>query len=294
METQKILNLTNACSYSHTPGGKKCMSDAIIQKIKAKSNNIEFNNNLDKLLASKGCTIDELGFLLDKRTIGIIGEKAIIDEIQTNFKPIGPVNNELFNNYVIDNAIVNQVARLDPTFLGVDVNLMDFPDYMGSLTKLKPTPGGITCGSDDGEYKHFGCVLNTLLSSGNLKKVGHWVAMYGDFRNDRLNTIEYFNSSGNNPPKRVEEWMNAFAEECSRVRGVRCISLVASNIRHQKSETECGIYAMYYIVARFIGVGYKKFREAVIPDEYVNRFRSKMFNDQKKVNISLLEKHRLM
>ena len=293
METQKLLNFDNACSYDHKSGKKHCMSDEIIQKIKAKSNNIEFNNNLDKLLESKGCTVDELGFLLNKRTIGIVGEKEIINEVQANFKPVGPIDYGLFSNFVIDNAIINHLARIDPTFLGVDVNLMDFPEYMGSLTNLKPTPEGITC---DGEqsYKHFGCVLNTLESTGNLRKVGHWVAVYGDFRNPKHATIEYFNSSGNNPPKKVDKWLQAFAEKCAEVRGVPCTYLVASNISHQKTETECGIYAMYYIVARFIGVGYKKFRESVIPDEYVNRFRAKMFNDQKKVDISLLEKNKLI
>lgn len=291
MEDQKILNLTNACHYSHEPGGSKCMSDAIIAKIKSKSNNLEFNSNLDKLLADKGATIDELGFLLDKRTIGLVGEKEVIREIQENFKPVGPIDNGLFSNFVIDNAIVHHLSSLDEAFLGLDVNLMDFPEYKGSLTKLKPSPGGVTF---DKEHKHFGCVLNTLMTTGNLKKVGHWVAIYGDFRNPKLATIEYFNSSGNNPPKKVFEWMEQFAQDCTDKRGTKCIAVVASNIRHQKSDTECGIYAMYYLVARFIGISYKKFREDVIPDEHVNKFRAKMFNDQKKVDNRILENYRLL
>lgn len=286
------LNLTNACHYMHKNGGKKCMSDAIIEKIKTKSNNIEFNNNLDKLLASKGTTIAELGFLLDKRTIGIVGKEAIIEEIQTNFKPVGPIGTQYFSNYVLDNAVVTHLATLDDTFLGLDVNLMDFPEYKGSLTDLRPHVDGVEYKGR--VYKHFGCILNTLLSTGNLKKVGHWVAMYGDFRNGNLNTIEYFNSSGNNPPKNVFAWMKDFAAQMSQIRGIPCTATAASNIQHQKSETECGAYSLYYITARFIGITYKKFREKPIPDEFVNKFRSKMFNDQEKIDTKLLEDYRLI
>lgn len=292
MSELKKINLTNVCHYSHSPGGKKCMSDGFIQRYKAKSNNIEFNKNLDKLLESKGATIDELGFLLNKRTIGIVGKEEVIKELQSSFKPVGPINNDLFSNFVIDNAIVNHLATLDDTFLALDVNLMDFPDYGGSLAKLKPSKAGVEF--DGREYEHFGCVLNTLVMKGDIKKVGHWVAVYGDFRNPKLATLEYFNSSGNNPPKVLKNWMADFARKSTEFRGVVCKDLVASNVVHQKSETECGIYAMYYVVSRFIGIDYKKFREARIPDDHVNKFRAKMFNDQKKVDTSLLESYRLI
>lgn len=290
-ELEKI-NLSNACHYSHKSGSTKCMSDAFIQKYKAKSNNIEFNKNLDKLLTSKGTTIEELGFLLDKRTIGIVGKEEVIKELQDSYKPVGPIDTTLFSNFVIDNAIGNHLSTLDNTFLALDVNLMDFTDYNGSLTQIKPSKVGVEYRGQ--EYKHFGCVMNTLVMKGDLRKVGHWVAVYGDFRNPKLATLEYFNSSGNNPPTTLKNWMAEFAQKSTEVRGIPCKDLVASNIVHQKSETECGIYAMYYVVSRFVGIDYKKFREARIPDEYVTKFRAKMFNDQKKVDTSLLEKYRLI
>lgn len=290
-ELEKI-NLSNACHYSNLTGSTKCMSDSFIQKYKAKSNNIEFNKNLDKLLASKGTTIDEIGFLLDKRTIGIVGKEEVLKEIQDNFKPIGPVDTTLFSNFVIDNALGNHLAVLDDTFLALDVNLMDFIDYGGSLSKIEPSKLGVKYNGK--EYKHFGCVMNTLVMKGDLRKVGHWVAVYGDFRNPKLATLEYFNSSGQNPPNALKDWMADFAKRSTEVRGILCKDLVASNIVHQKSQTECGIYALYYVVSRFVGIDYKKFREARIPDDYVTRFRSKMFNDQKKVDVSLLEKYRLI
>lgn len=291
-EIENVLNLKNACHWNAKDGRKKCMSDEIITKLKAGANNIQFNDNLDKLLMDKGGTIDELGFLLSKRTISLLGKNTILEEVQTRFKPVGPIDNELFNNFVIDNAEVIHLHSLDKSFLGVDVNLMDFDDYQGSLTQLRPSKNGVTF--DGNEYKHFGCVLNTLLRSGNLKKVGHWVAMYGDFRNNKLHTIEYFNSSGNSAPKNVLKWMEQFAQEREKISGIKCIALNASTVQHQKSDTECGIYALYYILSRFVGIPYKKFREGRIPDDHVTKFRSKMFNDQKKVDVSLLEEHNLL
>lgn len=284
------INLYNACSYKHDGSRDTCMSDTFIEKLRAQGNNLNLNSVLDKILAEKkGKTVDELGLLLDKRVISALGEKEVLKELHTSFKPLGPVNNDLFNNFVEDN-VMKHLEHYDPTFLGLDVNLMDFLHYGGSITKLKPAI--IFKGK---QYKHFGCVMNTMNMSGDLTKVGHWVALYGDFRNPNLHTIEYFNSSGRSAPPELYRWMEQFAKECEISTGIKCIPVNVSNIQHQKSDTECGIYAVYFITARIIGISYKKFREVAISDDRVNKFRKNMFNDQKAVaNRSFLESNRLI
>jgi hypothetical protein len=286
------INLYNACSFKNKDS-KTCMSEATLQKLQAQEHNLNLNGKtLAKIIEEKGKTLDELGLLLDKRTIEILGDKVILNELLHNFKPVGPTDYSLFNNFHEDSAI-RQLAKYDEEFIGLDVNLMDFQDYGGSLIKLQPVPEGIRFGNKIGRM--FGCVMNTLEHKGDLTKVGHWVALFGNFCSKKLNTIEYFNSSGRHAPKQLFAWMEQFAAKCQEVRGIPCIAVNVSNIQHQKSDTECGAYALYYITARLLGITYKKFRESPISDERVNKFRANMFNDQKAVeNIGFLEKYNLL
>ena len=278
------INFSNACNYGHDGQRGTCMSDGTAQRLLALGHNIQFNKvTIDVILNEKGKTIDELGLLLDERVISQLGAATVLKEINENFKPVGPVDWALFSNFVEDN-VMRHLSRWDNTFLGLDVNLMDFQDYGGSLTKLNFTDNGIMYNGKI--YKTFGCVLNTMKMSGDLSKVGHWVALFCDFRNPNARTIEYFNSSGRSAPPELWSWMQTVPN---------CTPLNVSNIQHQKSETECGIYSIFFITARVCGICYKKFRETTISDERVNKFRKNMFNDQKALkNISLLEAHRLV
>lgn len=281
------INFTNACSYSHKGDGGTCMSDSTAQKLIAMQHNLGFSKPLEAILKEKGKTVDELGLLLDKRVISALGANVVIKELNENFKPAGPTDWSLFNNFVEDN-VMRHLSKWDNTFLGLDVNLMDFENYDSSLRRLQFTDDGIAYNGKI--YKSFGCVVNTMKMSGDLTKVGHWVALFGDFRNPQAKTIEYFNSSGRSAPPEMWSWMSKSAKSVSN-----CIPLNVSNIQHQKSETECGIYAVYYITARVCGICYKKFRETTISDERVNKFRKNMFNDQNAIpDTSFLEKNRLI
>lgn len=281
------INFTNACSYGHDGQKGWCMSDSTVQKLKAMENNLKFDKPLEAILKEKGKTIDELGLLLDKRVISALGANTVIKELNENFKPPGPVDWSLFNNFVEDN-VMRHLSRWDKTFLGLDVNLMDFEDYGGSLSKLQFTNDDIVYNGKT--YKSFGCVVNTMKMSGDLTRVGHWVAVFGDFRNPQAKTIEYFNSSGRSAPSEMWSWMNKSAKSVEH-----CTALNVSNIQHQKSDTECGIYSVYYITARVCGLAYKKFRETTISDERVNKFRKNMFNDQNAIkDTSFLEQNRLI
>jgi len=280
------INFVNACSYSHK-GGVTCMSAGTLQKLKAQENNLNLGKPIDVIIAEKGKTVDELGLLLDKRVISVLGAKVIKQELDTNFKPVGPVDWSLFNNFVEDNVMIH-LHKYDPTFIGLDVNLMDFEDYGGSLTKLSFRDDGVYY--KGAKYLSFGCVLNTMKKSGDLTRIGHWVAVFGDFRNPASRTIEYFNSSGRSAPAEMWSWMDKSAKSCKN-----CIAVNVTNIQHQKSDTECGIYSVYFITARVCGITYKKFREFKITDERVNKFRKNMFNDQNAIkDKSFLESNRLL
>jgi hypothetical protein len=285
------INFVNACSYTHDGKRSTCMSTATLEKLKAQEHNLKLSKTIDAILAAKGKTVDELGLLLDKRVISALGSETVRKELDENFKPVGPTDWSLFNNFV-ENNVMRHLHKWDPTFLGLDVNLMDFQDYQGSLTNLLFREK-IYC--NGASYSSFGCVLNTMKMSGDLSKVGHWVALFGDFRDPNNATIEYFNSSGKASPPELHRWMGDKVDEYKKVSGKQCTALDVSNIQHQKSDTECGIYSVYFITARVCGINYKKFREMQISDDRVNKFRKNMFNDQSAVkDKSFLESNHLI
>jgi hypothetical protein len=55
-----------------------------------------------------------------------------------------------------------------------------------------------------------------------------------------------------------------------------------SNVVSQKGPSECGAYALHYIICRICGISYKKFREKKISDGSVEKIR-KLFIDSSKI-----------
>lgn len=132
----------------------------------------------------------------------------------------------------------------------------------------------------------FACVLNTdHIGRGGL----HWFAVFVDARGtgDAPWTIEYFNSSGRPPHTNVVRWMararsllaqaresNTAAYGAGPVESVR-----VSRIQHQRSQTECGLYALYYIRCRLDGVEYARFARGAVSDSLMYEFRRHVFRE---------------
>lgn len=269
MNPHLIMNYESACSLSHKPG-QQCMSVPITEKI------IAAYPELRTRLDTAKSTVEELNILLRPEVIKLLGEDIVLEELN-NFKPVGPTDTTLLNNFQ-ENNVLRSLARFDPKFIPITVQLMDFPEphyqFSRALVDFEALHG------DDirsGRKTTFGCVLNTLRSDGDIRVVGHWVAMFGDFRGcypssnststgeghpNRPPTIEYFNSSGRGAPRKVMAWMEMLAAKFGG------IAVNADSRMHQQSETECGAYALFYITARLLGkrLGYKAIRDTSLPD----------------------------
>ena len=127
-------------------------------------------------------------------------------------------------------------------------------------------------------FKTFTCVLNTDISSGNGI---HWVCVFIDCRSNPY-TIEYFNSCANSPHENVTTWMvtqkqflTKYNKSINEDKKVVMVNVV--DTLHQKSNTECGMYVLYYIRCRLEGIPYTTFIDYKIPDEVVTKFREHIF-----------------
>ena len=58
--------------------------------------------------------------------------------------------------------------------------------------------------------------------------------------------------------------------------------VVVSKKRHQYSETECGMYCLYFIIGMLTGRNYKHFYSGKITDRSMLKLRNKYFNQNLK------------
>lgn len=259
--------------------GPVCFSSSAIEVMK-KSGDRDYLQKIDRMLTDSSPD-HQLELLYDDRTAELLGDTAFAAELTTKFKAHAPQGNKLFSNFNED-TILEQFQRAIPTFKYFKCELMDFPSMPNSaLAKSLNSNSELVQGIKDGSIEMFGTIPNTLVSTGDTSRVGHWVAMFGDFRGKKW-TIEYYNSSGNNAPAKVYDWMQKLATTIGQECNNECIAVNVSNIASQKGPSECGIYSLHYIICRILGTPYKTFREHSIPDAEVQKIR-KLFLDEQSI-----------
>lgn len=236
---------------------------------------------------SEACVITHPSF------VGFVdgGRGAVAAELGRRFKTAGPRDTTgLLSNYDID-GVLQEWAAARPDFYNYDFNMMDFEVVGSSLARVDPADileGGAPqdLGRLGGRVRRrcstFACVVNTDRTAGKGK---HWVAVFGDCRGRGPWSVEYFNSSGNPPPPPITRWLEETAARLAlyraahaRERGAGAVAAVAvTDVRHQSSKTECGLYALYYIRRRLEGAPYADFQAGRVPDAAMTEFRKHVF-----------------
>ncbi|AJL34289.1 BA71V-S273R (i6R) [African swine fever virus] len=235
-------------------------------------------------------------FLQKKETLGCDSESCVIThpavkayaqqkgldlskELETRFKAPGPRNNTgLLTNFNIDETLQRWAIKYTK-FFNCPFSMMDFEriHYKFNQVDMVKVYKGEELQYVEGKAvkrpcNTFGCVLNTDFSTGTGK---HWVAIFVDMRGDCW-SIEYFNSAGNSPPGPVIRWMERVKQQLLKIHHT-VKTLAVTNIRHQRSQTECGPYSLFYIRARLDNVSYTHFISTRITDEDMYKFRTHLF-----------------
>jgi hypothetical protein len=230
--------------------------------------------------------------------------KALSDELAHKFKPPGPRNSTaLLSNVHIDNVLKQWAEAEFPDFYACPFAMADFNTNGDKFATVKLNQ------LRQKQYRTFGCVMNTDNSKG---PGTHWVAVFVDMRAEVLGpepwSIEYFNSAGRPPATPVVRWMEQTRGELAKMRETASAAAGAitgtakgeiaasaaqanygpvqtwavSSVSHQRSQTECGPYALYYIRRRLEGAAPKDFMEASnkIPDAAMVEFRRHLFRSR--------------
>lgn len=242
--------------------------------------------------SSEACVLAHPDFREFAEEAGGLAGPRLDAELLLRFKPPGPRNStRLLSNYNLDD-VLQQWAIAFPTFFNLPFCMIDFASTGGSLARVdlagvlegvepQALSGGVTVRRP---CETFACALNTDVSTGRGK---HWVAVFGDCRGRGPWTVEYFNSAGNPPPAAVVRWMEGAR---ARLEGHRrahpqkygagpVASTPVTDVRHQDSQTECGLYILFYIRARLEGRPASDFGGARIPDDAMETFRTHVFRE---------------
>jgi hypothetical protein len=227
------------------------------------------------------------------RVAPLLPRGAVEQELAANFKPAGPRGtDDLLSNVDIDTVLQTWATNEFPRFYPSPFAMMDFArnpaDPLGHTSLADVVRGvapltllGLPAAKRAAET--FACVLNTDVSTGPGK---HWVALFVDCRGGPADawTVEYFNSAGNPPAKEATRWMERTRAELEALRSeaghsAPVVVRPITSVDHQYSQTECGVYALFYIRSRLDGSPIEAFTDPAHPicDDSMLRFRAHLF-----------------
>lgn len=231
--------------------------------------------------STEECVLKSPEFATDEK-------KELIDESLIRIKPDGPANStKLLNNENID-EVLEKLTYMHKKFYHMHFQMIDFAgekDSSGNwITKknIRITPtelGTIDMANDiiSKGYTSFAVVMNTdVRTNGGI----HWFSLYCDFSKSPF-TVEYFNSSGYKPVAQIQDWLIKTKDNIDN-NNYKATIVILSGVSHQQSETECGLYSLYYIWNRLNGIPAEKFQEKKIPDKMMYDFRKKCFSHRSK------------
>ena len=234
---------------------------------------------------SEACVVSHPEFKKFAISNNILTNDEIEDNIDTRFKIEGPRNStKWLSNYDIDKTLEDWAFKFEDffpcPFAMIDFDKMREPLYKYDMGKiyLGEYSKQTIMGKVKLPYRTFGCAINTDTSLGKGK---HWMALFVDMRGD-IWTIEFFNSTGMAPQKSIVNWQQRTKDSLDNLIQNQNLQkkteiVIASNLEHQESNTECGLYTLFYIRARIENVPYTRFLEKEIPDENMIEFRKHCF-----------------
>ena len=276
MKTFKLLN----CHPKKTRKNNSCYDDKILvllktlwnekhtEKIKTTDPSMIWAELKQKIKECKHeiCWLDKT--LTKKNEI-----KKIKKE---NFVPTAPVKEwKKYNNWLSStefNNVMKQYMELYPNFLYLGPSPIDF-DTKENGKCVWPTLCNLSIKNEMKKgIDKIGIVLNLDKHNG---KGSHWVALFIDLKNK---FIFYFESTGSTEPKEIKTFVERINNQCKEEK-LNMKILNNMKIKHQYGTSECGMYALYFIIGLLTEkYNYKHFLKGRIKDIEVEQLRDIYFN----------------
>jgi hypothetical protein len=235
---------------------------------------------------SESCVVSHPTFQKFAIKNKIASNSELEENLDTRFKIEGPRNSTAWlSNYDIDKTLEDWAFKFEDFFpcpfamidfdrMGDPLHRYNMHDIYNGKHKKNTIMGTVKL-----PCRTFGCAINTDVTAGKGK---HWMALFVDMRGSEVWTIEFFNSTGAPPQKSIVNWMKKTKENLEDYlnqigKKIKVEIIITSHLEHQESNTECGLYTLFYIRARIENVPYDRFLKIVIPDENMIEFRKHCF-----------------
>jgi len=103
----------------------------------------------------------------------------------------------------------------------------------------------------------------------------HWVTLLLHLKNRQ---IYYFDSVGTKIPPQIEKMKDTIIEQCKNKNIHLKFFQLWPKTFHQESNTECGMYVLYFIIKMIEGKKWNYFINKKITDKEIMNYRNKYFN----------------
>jgi hypothetical protein len=254
------------CSpYAARRNLRSCVPDDVLNRVRS-------TTQRGRGSAPQGCGLTNTRCLVEHSELPYKEKKRILT---TYFRPKQPTawkaDPDMWLNSDDIETVLRQYEKAYPHFRFLGVVPIDFsaPD---------PTNGtGQKCISDQFCKVDLKAELNaghTLVGAvfnldPSYKSGSHWVAMAIDLNRKK---IYYFDSYGMKPPMQVSRYMRYFLLQDKELK------LQFNARRFQFSNTECGMYSIYFLIRMIQGESFKKFCKNPIADKWMLEFRNILFD----------------
>ena len=194
-----------------------------------------------------------------------------IKEFKESFRPSMPKEwKDNFNEWLSTtdiNKVLLQYEEANPEF-----------EYLGAhpIDAHKCSVSDEVCSIDiidllNKNKTKVGIVFNTDDSTGEGE---HWVSFYVDLKGiNRKNkpSIYFFDSTGDEPQKEIDNLAKKIRKQCKKIK--LDLDYVVNDIQHQREDTECGIYSIYFITEMLKGKDFNKFVKNIKDDKFMEKYR---------------------
>jgi len=277
------------CSPSSSHKKKKdysCLSDEAIYKLR----NLWNARHPDVQIHAKDSK--EIWKSLDKHMRGVCNKEScwlrqhfvegkMNHELHSSFAPKWPEEwkknpNEWLSSLDINN-VMKQYERVYPCFdfLGPSPIDYDTPEVDGQCVWEELCHFELKREMNSKKFK-FGVIFNL---DPHYKPGSHWVSL---FINAKKGSIFYFDSAGEEIPKRIMKFVDTIIDQGSKLsKPIHFTFDQNYPVEHQYGNTECGIYSLFFIVHMLedkITDHYLKTH--ILRDKYMEKFRKVYFNEE--------------
>ena len=261
--------------------GTSCLPKKVLEKLSTRKQSYGGSTGtmpatelhlVETLAKELGCSAIDGRCLIEKSLLTHREKKALLE---TYFRPAMPgewkADPDMWLNSDDIANVMKQYEQAYPEFKFLGVVPIDFSAPDPYRKDVKKCMNDQFCHVDLAEERQKGRkILGAVFNLDPHYKGGsHWVGLAIDLTR---NCVYYFDSYGMAPPPQVARFMRYLTIQEPN------LNLQSNGRRFQYSDSECGMYSMYFLIRMIAGESFRKFCKKRIADKYMLEFRKVLFD----------------